>query len=106
MFMITCSDENFWSVLYLTGYLTSCNPDRLFLEDRERVKGSVMALMIPNAEIRGIYQDTVLKWFEESTHSWKTQNLCEAVWQGDGETAEATYSVMELRFIKKNALFG
>ena len=83
----TCSDENFWSVLYLTGYLTSCNPDKLLPEDRERVKGNVMALMIPNAEIREIYQDTVLKWFEESAHVWKTQNLCEAVWQGDSETA-------------------
>lgn len=83
----TCSDENFWSVLYLTGYLTSCNSDKLNPADYERVRGSVMALTIPNAEIRGIYQDTILKWFEESAHAWKTERLCEAVWHGDSETA-------------------
>ncbi len=83
----TCSDENFWSVLYLTGYLTSCDPDTLLPEDRDRVKGNVMALTIPNAEIREIYQDTILKWFAENAHGWKTEELCKAVWQGDCQTA-------------------
>lgn len=33
-----CSDENFWSVLYLTGYLTRCREKDLRPEDRNRIR--------------------------------------------------------------------
>ena len=74
-----CSDENFWSVLYLTGYLTRCRKKDLRPEDRNRIRDGFTALMIPNEEIREIYRDMIVKWFTESAPSWKPQNLGEAI---------------------------
>ena len=74
-----CSDENFWSVLYLTGYLTRCREKDLLPEDRNRIRDGFTALMIPNEEIREIYRDTIVKWFTESAPSWKPENLGEAI---------------------------
>lgn len=74
-----CSDENFWSVLYLTGYLTRCREKDLRPEDRNRIRDGFTALMIPNEEIREIYRDTIVKWFTESAPSWKPENLGEAI---------------------------
>lgn len=72
------SEENLWSILYLTGYLT-------------RAKGielpeGMAALMIPNAEIRDIFENTVIKWFDDSAQIWDRKKLFDAVWQGDSET--------------------
>ena len=78
-----CSDENFWSVLYLTGYLTRCREKDLRPEDRNRIRDGFTALMIPNEEIQEIYRDTIVKWFMESAPSWKPENLGEAIWRGD-----------------------
>ena len=74
-----CSDENFWSVLYLTGYLTRCREKDLRPEDRNRIRDGFTALMIPNEEIQEIYRDTIVKWFMESAPSWKPENLGEAI---------------------------
>lgn len=55
------SEENLWSILYLTGYLTK-------LQDEDVMAGipkDKTALIIPNAEIKEIFQTTVKKWFED-----------------------------------------
>ena len=55
------SEENLWSILYLTGYLTSVRADELENPLPERFT----ALTIPNEEIREIYETTVIRWFDE-----------------------------------------
>lgn len=50
------SEENFWSILYLTGYLTQ--------EKNERSNG-LMSLKIPNKEIKEIFETTVRSWFDD-----------------------------------------
>lgn len=40
-------------------------------------------LMIPNAEVRDIYQTTIIKWFDESAQTWDRKGLFDAVWHGD-----------------------
>lgn len=52
------SEENLWSILYLTGYLTSVRADELENPLPERFT----ALTIPNEEIREIYETTVIRW--------------------------------------------
>lgn len=84
-----CSDENFWSVLYLTGYLTRCREEELLPEDQNRMRDGCTALRIPNEEIREIYQDTIVKWFTESAPSWKLEKLADAVWCGNVEIITA-----------------
>lgn len=56
------SEENLWSVLYLTGYLTMVREKEL----TERLSDGMYALTIPNAEIREIFETTVKVWFEDS----------------------------------------
>lgn len=43
------------------------------------------ALMIPNAEIKEIFETTVIKWFDDTTRKWDRNALFDAVWNGDSE---------------------
>lgn len=56
------SEENLWSVLYLTGYLTKVRESELKAFPRE----NRTALSIPNAEIREIFETTIVNWFDDS----------------------------------------
>ena len=53
------SEENLWSILYSTGYLTQVRGEEL--------PPDTAALMIPNAEIRQIFETTVQEWFDDSS---------------------------------------
>lgn len=75
------SEDNLWSVLYLTGYLTQVRPETL---NRELPAGSA-ALQIPNAEITEIFETTVIRWFDDSVKTWNRNHLFAAVWKGDSE---------------------
>ena len=68
------SEENLWSVLYLTGYLTCLKDDTLSLPARS------IALVIPNAEIREIFKTTIIQWFDDSARSWNRKPLFDAIW--------------------------
>ena len=68
------SEENLWSVLYLTGYLTCLKDDTLSLPARS------IALVIPNAEIREIFETTIIQWFDDSARSWNRKPLFDAIW--------------------------
>ncbi|MGN0292679.1 MAG: AAA family ATPase [Lachnospiraceae bacterium] len=80
------SEENLWSVLYLTGYLTRAGQDVL-IDLPNPLPDGMAALMIPNAEIREIFETTVIKWFDDSARTWNRRALFDAVWNGDSETA-------------------
>lgn len=75
------SEENLWSVLYLTGYLTKAKK----AETQEELRNGEAALVIPNAEIREIFESTVKKWFDDSARAWNRKALFHAVWSGDSE---------------------
>ena len=77
------SEENLWSVLYLTGYLTSATVD---VVDSDSIPGGMTALRIPNQEIQEIFETTIVKWFDESAQTWNRKLLFDAVWSGDTET--------------------
>ena len=75
------SEENLWSILYLTGYLTQAREEDLPAPLPEKTS----ALMIPNAEIKEIFQTTIQKWFDESAQTWNRKILFDAVWSGKAE---------------------
>ena len=75
------SEENLWSVLYLTGYLTKVRNDAL----PAAIPDSYSALMIPNEEIKEIYETTVMKWFADNAQASNRKALFAAVWSGDSE---------------------
>ena len=75
------SEDNLWSVLYLTGYLTSVR-DEAIVGD---IPDGMSALMIPNEEIREIFETTIIKWFDDTAKGWNRIRLFNAVWAGDAD---------------------
>ena len=72
------SEDNLWSTLYLTGYLTKAREE----DYKGELPDGMVALMIPNAEIKEIFETTVIKWFDDSTKKWNRNALFDAVWAG------------------------
>ena len=89
------SEDNLWSVLYLTGYLTQVRPETL---NRELPAESA-ALQIPNAEIREIFETTVIQWFDDSAKTWNRNHLFAAVWKGDSEAVTKEMTALLRRTI-------
>lgn len=56
------SEDNLWSILYLTGYLTKARDADL----PENLPDGISALMIPNAEIREILRQPILNGFRRA----------------------------------------
>ena len=75
---IRSSIGNIWSLLYMTGYLTTT----------QRPSGGRYALRIPNREVRQIYMQQVLSWFEDkaSAETDKLTSLYAAFETGDVDT--------------------
>ena len=72
------SEQNLWSILLMTGYLTKADP---------AAKGQTVALKIPNTEIAGIFEDTVVKLFTDTLDNRKQKDLMAAFWKEDMEGA-------------------
>ena len=81
------SEDNLWSVLYLTGYLTKVRKEELSKAASDHISNELSALKIPNEEIREIFETTIKKWFEDNSKIWNRQPLFDAVWKKDTETA-------------------
>lgn len=75
------SEDNLWSLLYLTGYLTKAREE----DHAGELPEGTVALIIPNAEIKEIFETTVIRWFDDSAKKWNRNALFDAVWKGDSE---------------------
>lgn len=75
------SEDNLWSILYLTGYLTKARET----ESGSNPSDHMVALTIPNAAIKEIFETTIIKWFDDSAKTWNRSSLFTAVWNGDSE---------------------
>lgn len=78
------SEENLWSILYLTGYLTQVLPKDV-PEGIKREAGKTV-LRIPNEEVKSEFENTVKAWFEERIASRDRRDFFQAWWNGDDET--------------------
>lgn len=85
--MLTASEQNLWSLLYLTGYLTKA---------ADTGQQSVAALKIPNAEVMDIFRKNVVEWFYERSAKSDRSVLFSAFWNGD--TKELTNLLSDLLF--------
>ena len=72
------SEDNLWSVLLMTGYITKSNPHE---------EGENVSLKIPNREIASIFEDTVAIYFKNTADTSKLHDLINALWEGDEEKA-------------------
>lgn len=89
------SENNLWSMLYLTGYLTKAREE----DYNGKLADGTVALMIPNAEIKEIFETTVVKWFDDSTKKCDRSTLFHAVWNGDSENLTKEMNVLLRRTI-------
>ena len=86
------SEENLWSLLYLTGYLTQAKQESPSdEEDSEK-----LSLRIPNEEVKVLFRKTVAEWFRERISKIDRSELFQALWNGDDE--KATEIISDLLF--------
>lgn len=79
------SEDNLWSVLLMTGYLTKA--------DREE-EGENVRLKIPNREIAAIFEDTVVAYFKNTADTGELERFINSLWESDEE--EATKLISDL----------
>ena len=72
------SEDNLWSFLNLTGYLTRAQGE----EDAD----DITRLVIPNKEIRKIFVKSIRTWFNDSMKQMPRETLLHAFWSGDSDT--------------------
>ena len=72
------TEDNLWSVLLMTGYITKSDPN----ED-----GNTVSLKIPNKEIASIFQDSVVRYFTDTVNTDTIKGLIEALWEKDEKSS-------------------
>ena len=72
------TQDNLWNFLFFTGYLKKISEQ----QDGEDI---LVEMAIPNSEVRYIYKNTVLRWFEEKTKDKNFSLLYESILNGDRE---------------------
>ena len=88
------TEDNLWSILYLTGYLTRVLPEKV-PKEMNVIKGNTV-LRIPNEEVKSVFGDTVRKWFEEKISVRDRSSLFSAWWNGDED--KLTQDVTDILF--------
>ena len=73
------TQENLWNFLFFTGYLKK-------ISERQEGEDILVEMAIPNSEVRYIYKNTVLRWFEEKTKEKELTPLYQSILNGDCET--------------------
>jgi hypothetical protein len=91
---INSSEENLWTLLYLTGYLTQARLPEAY--DNKDTHEEKTVLKIPNEEVRDIFKKTVVNWFNDYVVTIDRSKLYEAMWNGDEE--KATEIISDLLF--------
>ena len=78
------SIDNLWSILFTTGYLTQ----------RGSEDGETYQLAIPNREIRKIFIDQILAWFQQEARkdAATLDAFCDAFVKGDAEAVESGFN--------------
>lgn len=73
------TQDNLWNFLFFTGYLKK-------ISERQDGEDILVEMAIPNSEVRYIYKNTVLRWFEERTKEKELSPLYESILNGDCDT--------------------
>ena len=72
------TQDNLWNFLFFTGYLKKIREE----QEGETIR---MEMAIPNSEVRYIYKNAVLRWFEETTEKKELSPLYTSILDGDTE---------------------
>lgn len=72
------TQDNLWNFLFFTGYLKK-------ISERQEGETIYMEMAIPNSEVRYVYKNAVLRWFEKKTEQKELSPLYESILNGDTE---------------------
>ena len=72
------TQDNLWNFLFFTGYLKK-------ISERQEGETIYMEMAIPNSEVRYVYKNAVLHWFEKKTEKKELTPLYESLLNGDTE---------------------
>ena len=72
------TQDHLWNFLFFTGYLKK-------VSEKQEEENVLMELAIPNREVRYIYKNTVLRWFEDKTRQKELSPLYESILEGNTE---------------------
>ena len=70
--------ENLWNFLYFIGYLTKLN-------ERFEGRSIIIEIVIPNEELKSVYENIIMNWFKEKLVKQDFRNLYKAMEEGDAE---------------------
>lgn len=79
------SEDNLWNFLFFTGYLKKTG-------ERMADVTTWLTLAIPNQEVKYIYQNTIMDWFQERIKQKDFTGLYQALLQKDTQTLEREIS--------------
>ena len=72
------TQDYLWNFLLFTGYLKK-------ISERQEGETIYMEMAIPNSEVRYVYKNAVLRWFEKKTEKKELTPLYESLLNGDAE---------------------
>ncbi len=78
------TDNNIWSILLMTGYLTTADEDNGYPFSEGEVN-----LKVPNREIMNIFSISLSNWVTAVSEKADLGNLSRALWTGDAETVSS-----------------
>ncbi|MBB6625297.1 AAA family ATPase [Clostridium gasigenes] len=79
---IDSSMDNLWNFLFFTGYLKK---EYIKMDENNKI---IAGLSIPNEEIKIIYKDTILNWFDAGVKSRDLTKMYDAMLSGEAEEFE------------------
>ena len=81
------SEDNFWSILLMTGYLTVVPESEAILSEKYTLaRPGGIYLRLVNNEIKNLFEKTVAQWFKDRIYKDSRKQLFEALWNGDSKT--------------------
>jgi hypothetical protein len=92
--ILHASEDNLWSVLYLTGYLTRVPVGEM--REGDSPGEDEIPLKIPNEEIKKIFQKSIMHWSDQKAIASDRSELFRALWAGDAD--EVTQLLSDLLF--------
>ena len=72
------TQDNLWNFLFFTGYLKK-------ISEHQEGETIYMEMAIPNSEVRYVYKNAVLRWFEERTEKKELKPLYESLLNGKAD---------------------
>ena len=72
------TQDNLWNFLFFTGYLKK-------ISERQEGETIYIEMAIPNSEVRYVYKNAVLRWFEERTEKKELMPLYESLLNGKAD---------------------